>query len=343
MQVYSVTPPTVSPPGSASEDIRIRLTHTAQASEKVGWTGILVPHNLHEVDPWMLAAYVGSVTERLIPLLAVQPACMPPHTAASCAAAYASLYHRPLYLNLVAGARDDEMGQIGDTLTHEQRYDRLREYGRILRALLNGEVVNNACKYYDYRRLRLEPCPDVLGQCKIFVAGSSPASLNVATDIADVVVTHPAPYPEWREKFLTPLRDRGFQGELGIRMGVVCRSNAEQAWALARARFPQSWLGRQETLLKTQSQNVWSRDMAILALAESAKEDGGAVVQDTYWLGAFRSSLASAPFLVGNYAEVGARLSEYIRAGVGHVLLNGVHDDDYPHTQAGLQCAAEGG
>ncbi|HEX3786038.1 MAG TPA: LLM class flavin-dependent oxidoreductase [Pseudonocardiaceae bacterium] len=340
MHVYSVTPESVSRHQQFREDFRTRLVATARAAEAADWSGILVPHNMHEVDPWIVAGHLGSVTERLIPLIAVQPACIPPHAAASCAAAYAALYNRPLYFNLVAGARDDEMRQIGDSLDHDQRYDRLREYGRTLRALLNGEKVDGSGKYYDYRKFRLEPCPEVLGQCKIFVAGSSPASVSVATEIADVVVTHPAPFPEWRERFLEPLLASGYRGELGIRIGLVCRPDADEAWQLAADRFPPSWLGRQETLLKTRSQNTWSRELAERAVARSDQEQTEDGVRDTYWLGAFQSGQASAPFLVGSYGDVAARLSEYTQAGVGHVLLNGVHDDDYQHTQEGLRWQA---
>jgi len=301
---------------------------------------MLVPHNLHEVDPWMVATYLGSVTDTLVPLLAVQPACTPPHTAAACAAAYAMLYGRPLDFNLVAGARDDEMRQIGDQLTHDERYERLRHYGAILRALLRGAAVDEDSRYYTYRKFRLEPRPDVLERCRIFVAGSSPASLRVATEIADVVVTHPAPYEEWRDKFLRPIQATGYSGEIGIRIGIICRSGRDEAWATASRRFPESWLGRQETLLKTQSQNVWSRELALRAVAEEAGSATAGAGPDTYWLGAFRSGRASAPFLVGSYADVGARLGEYTGAGVGHVLLNGSYEDDFEHTRKGIEFAA---
>ncbi len=329
MDVYTVVPESVSPHVSFRDNYGTRLAAAARDSEKAGWTGILVPHNLHEVDPWMLASYLGSVTDTLIPLLAVQPACTPPHTAAAAAAAFAMLYDRPLYLNLVAGARDDEMRRIGDRLTHDERYERLRQYGRILRALLRGEVVDERTEYYDYHRFRLEPRPEVLAHCKIFVAGSSPASLRAATDIADVVVTHPAPFAEWRRDFLTPLLASGYSGEIGIRIGMICRQNRDEAWDLAARRFPESWQGRQETLLKTRSHNAWSRELALRSVAQESNDPTTGQPQDPYWLGAFRSGRASAPFLVGTYAEVGARLAEYTGAGARHVLLNGSYDDDF--------------
>jgi alkanesulfonate monooxygenase SsuD/methylene tetrahydromethanopterin reductase-like flavin-dependent oxidoreductase (luciferase family) len=348
MQVYSVTPETVPadavppdcgtgrPAGTrgAAADFRGRLTATAEASERAGWSGMLVPHNLREVDPWMVASYLGAVTGTLVPLIAVQPACTPPHTAAACAAAYAALFGRPLYFNLVAGAREDELRRIGDTLGHDERYDRLHEYARVLGALLRGERVDAAGGYYRYTGLVLEPCPDVLARCRFFVAGSSPASLGVARDVADVVVTHPAPVADWKASVVDPLRASGYPGELAIRIGILARPRREDAWATARQRFPETWLGQQETLLKTRSANVWSQELATRAVREGTDR-----ADDPYWLGAFRSGRASAPFLVGSYEEVADRLAGYLRCGVRHVLLNGGLDEDFADTRHAIGLA----
>src|SRR4051794_8768827 len=205
MDIYSVTPP------STGHGYLPRLTETARTCEDAGWRGILVPQNLHEVDPWLIAGHLASVTDRLVPLVALQPASMPPHTAAALAAAYATMYGRPLYFNLVAGAREDELRATGDLLDHDRRYDRMRAYGRLLRALLHGETVDEDNDWYTYRTFRLEPCPQILTDCKIFVAGSSTAGLATARELADVVVTHPTPYQEWRRDFCTPLREGGYR------------------------------------------------------------------------------------------------------------------------------------
>ncbi|MDX3228668.1 LLM class flavin-dependent oxidoreductase [Streptomyces sp. ME19-01-6] len=343
VKVYSVTPESVPARSSAVHDTAAegfaeRLTTTARASERAGWEGILVPHNLHEVDPWIVAAHIGSATRTLVPLLALQPAATPPHTAALCAAAYAMLHGLPLYFNLVAGARDDEMRRIGDDLSHDERYARLRQYGHVLRRLLRGETVDAEGPYYTYRGFRLEPRPDVLSRCRIFVAGSSSASVSAAKEISDVVVTHPLPYEEWHRTFLRPLRADDYMGDIGIRIGILCRPDPEEAWKLAYERFPDSWIGRQETLLKTMSQNTWSRQLAQRAVEADGRPVD--VERSTYWLGAFRSGLASAPFLVGGYDEVAARLGDYVRAGVGHVLLNGGLDEDFEHTREAVRLAS---
>jgi alkanesulfonate monooxygenase len=335
VDIYCVLPEAVGEFEDFRDSYRKRLTDMAHTAERAGWSGGLIPTFLHEVDPFMVSSYLGAVTERFIPLIAVQPACTPPHAAAACASAYAMMYDRPVYFNLVAGARDDEMRRVGDHLTHDERYDRLHEYGRVLRGLLNGETVTHHGTYYTYDKFALAPRPEVLEQCKIFVAGSSTAGRQVAQRIADVVVTHPKPFPDWRENVLRPLLAGGYEGEIGIRIGMICRENGEEAWEIARRRFPDSWIGRQETLLKTRSQSVWSRDLARMAISQ---DTGLATEPDSsgvYWLGAFRSGRASAPFLVGSYAEVGDALGEFLAAGVSHVVLAAAELEDFgPITHA---------
>jgi alkanesulfonate monooxygenase len=334
--VYTVTPESYDADGRIRPDFAQLVAETAHATEHAGWTGMLVPHNFHEVDPWVVAGHLGSVSARLIPLLALQPATMPPHTAAACAAAFAALYGRPMYFNLVAGARGDELARVGDALPHDRRYERVEEYARVLRALLEGERVSSDGGHYRYDRHRLEPRGDALADCRIFLAGSSPAGIEAATQVADVAVTHPAPLADWRAEHLARLRDAGFAGEVGIRIGVVCRPERADAWQIARDRFPASWQGRQETLLKTRSENAWARELAQLATAEPDGDE----THETFWLGAFASGMASAPFLVGSYEDVATALGGYLDAGVGHVLLNGAETADYAHIANAIALAA---
>jgi alkanesulfonate monooxygenase len=331
MKVYSVTP---TLRGLLEPSATELMSSAVRTCDEARWTGMLVAHNLHEVDPWLVAGQLGVLSDRLIPLVAVQPASIPPHTVAAIAASFACLYGRPLYFNLVAGAREDELKATGDCLSHDQRYERMLEYGRVLRALVNGERVDHQGQYYRYEGHRLSPRPEVLSQCKFFVAGSSPAGLRVALEIADVVVTHPEPIDEWRRAFLEPLRSAGYCGELGIRIGVIARAKRELAWTAALDRFPANRRGAMETALKTRSPNMWARRLADRAVGDADSRD------DVYWLGAFKSGRVSAPFFVGDHEEVGARVGDYIREGVGHVLLSSsMSMYDHADINAALQYA----
>src|SRR5690349_8633743 len=80
-----------------------RVVEVAHWSESAGCTGILIYTDNSIVDPWLVAQIVIENTERLCPLVAVQPAYMHPYSAAKMVTSYAYLYGRRIFLNMVAG------------------------------------------------------------------------------------------------------------------------------------------------------------------------------------------------------------------------------------------------
>jgi len=79
VDIYCVLPEAVGEFEVFQDSYRKRLTDMAHVAEGSDWTGGLIPTFLHEVDPFMVASFLGAVTDRFIPLIAVQPACTPPH------------------------------------------------------------------------------------------------------------------------------------------------------------------------------------------------------------------------------------------------------------------------
>jgi alkanesulfonate monooxygenase SsuD/methylene tetrahydromethanopterin reductase-like flavin-dependent oxidoreductase (luciferase family) len=67
--VYTVTPESYASDGRLCPDFRRVAAKTARATERAGWTGMLVPQSFHEIDPWLVSGHLGSVTAGLIPLI----------------------------------------------------------------------------------------------------------------------------------------------------------------------------------------------------------------------------------------------------------------------------------
>src|SRR2546423_15048825 len=84
------------------------LQEFARASEDAGHEGALVFTDNSQLDPWLVSQIVVESTERLCPLVAIQPAYMHPYSVAKMLAAFAHLYRRRLYLNMVAGGVQDD-------------------------------------------------------------------------------------------------------------------------------------------------------------------------------------------------------------------------------------------
>ena len=85
--------------------------------------------------------------------------------------------------------------------------------------------------YYDVQSLRLAPAvPEELVP-GLMVSGSSEAGMAVASELGAIAVKYPQP----------PDRESSYHAEpaeTGIRLGIITRENAEEAWTLAHARFP---------------------------------------------------------------------------------------------------------
>src|ERR671935_253869 len=100
-------------------------------------------------------------TERICPLVAIQPVYMHPYTAAKMVASLGFMYRRRIWLNIVAGGFRNDLLALGDDTPHDDRYERVKEYAHIMLRLLAGEVTTLAGEYYEVKNLRMTPAlPD---------------------------------------------------------------------------------------------------------------------------------------------------------------------------------------
>src|SRR5437016_14619106 len=109
-----------------------RVADVARWSEQAGCKGILVYSDNRIVGAWLASHIIIQNTTRLCPLVAVQPIYMHPYAVAKLVASFGHMYGRRIYLNMVAGGFKNDLVALNDTTPHDQRYDRLIEYTRIL-------------------------------------------------------------------------------------------------------------------------------------------------------------------------------------------------------------------
>ena len=91
LQIYSTCPQSKDVP---ADRYASAVAETARWSEAAGCTGMLVYTDNGIADPWLVAQTVLTATERLAPLVAVQPVYMHPYTAASMVSSLAYLHGR---------------------------------------------------------------------------------------------------------------------------------------------------------------------------------------------------------------------------------------------------------
>ena len=275
----------------------------ARWSEDAGCTGVLVFTDNGLLDPWVVSHAILRETSTLCPLVAVQPAYMHPYAAAKMVATFAYLYGRRIFLNMVAGGFRNDLLALADETPHDERYDRLVEYVQVMMELLTTDKpVSFEGRYYRVKNLRLiPPMPsDLLPG--LMVSGSSPAGLAAARSIGAIAVKYPRP-PEVEQE----TADRGDKS--GVRVGIIARSSGEEAWQVARERFPEDRKGQitHQFAVKVSDSN-WHHQLSVRRPDEGG--DG-----DPYWLGPFQNYSTFCPYLVGSYERVATEVSGYLRAG----------------------------
>jgi alkanesulfonate monooxygenase len=307
-----------------------RIAEVARWSERHGCTGTLVYTDNRLADPWLVAQLVVQATDRLCPLVAVQPVYMHPYTVAKMVASIGHLHGRRVDLNLVAGGFKNDLDALGDTTPHDARYDRLIEYGQIIRDLLTGEQVRRDGVFYRVHNLKLSP-PEPAGLSPwLFVSGSSEAGLGAATTLGAKAVMYPLPPGEERAAPAGP-------APAGVRVGVVARETDADAWRAARARFPGDRKGQiAHELAMRSSDSSWHRQLSELALVESAEPS-------PYWLFPFQNYKTFCPYLVGSYATVARLLERYIELGYRTFIVDiPESEEDLGHAGVAFRMAQRG-
>ena len=228
---------------------------------------------------------------------------MHPYSVAKMVTSLAFLHGRAVDLNMVAGGFKNDLLALGDETEHDDRYERTTEYTQIVTGLLGGETVTVDGRWHNVKNLKLTPPLPAELVPELTISGSSPAGRAAAEKIGALGVRYPKPVEE-EERESGPPPPNG----VGVRVGVIARESAEEAWRIAHERFPEDRKGElKHQLAMKVSDSHWHREL-------SGREQGGDEA-NPYWLGPFQQGQTFCPYLVGDHDTVGAELGRYIEAG----------------------------
>jgi alkanesulfonate monooxygenase len=257
----------------------------------------------------MVSGVILRATTALMPLVAVQPIYVHPFVAAKAASSIAALYGRRLCINMVAGGFTNDLLALDDETPHDERYERLEEYGLVMQELMAGlGPVTFQGRFYRVKNLKLTPpIPQDLRPL-FFVSGSSPAGLAAARNLGATAVKYPGPSQDE-----TSILDEGVRS--GIRVGIIAREDAGEAWAVAHERFPPDRRGQiAHSMAMKVSDSAWHGQLSTMEEEPTRA--------DPYWLTPFRNYKTFCPYLVGSYEDVSEELTRYLRLGHSMFILD---------------------
>ncbi|MBN2981344.1 FMNH2-dependent alkanesulfonate monooxygenase [Cohnella algarum] len=311
------------------------IRQIAQAADRLGYRGVLVPTGKACEDAWIAASSLISATRRLKFLVAVRPGLMSPSVAARMASTFDRLSGGRLLVNVVTGGDPHELAGDGIFLPHGERYEQTDEFMTIWRKLLQGERVSYQGKHLRTEESELLFPPIQRPHPPVYFGGSSPAAHRIAADHVDVYLTWGEP-PEEVAKKIADVRAlaeaKGRTVRFGIRLHVIVRETEEEAWAAANRliRYVD-----EETI--AEAQRIFARYDSVgqKRMADLHKGDKSSlIIAPNLWAGIGLVRGGAGTALVGDPESVAARMKEYRELGIETFVLSG-----YPHLEEAYRAA----
>ena len=319
------------------------LKQVAQAADNLGYEGVLIPTGRSCEDPWVVAASLLPVTQRLKFLVAVRPGLHQPALAARMAASFDRLSSGRLLINLVTGGDRAELEGDGVFLDHAKRYEQSAEFIRIWREILArshaGETFDYEGEHLQVKGAKLFFPPLQQPHPPVYFGGSSEAAHDLAAEQVETYLTWGEPPAEVAKK-VADVRARaakhGRTVKFGIRLHVIVRETEEEAWADADrliSKLDDEVVNRaQAAFAKMDSEG--QRRMAALHAKGSKRTRADLEISPNLWAGVGLVRGGAGTALVGNPQQVVARITEYAELGLENFIFSG-----YPHLEEAYRFA----
>lgn len=302
------------------------LASLVETAAEMGFASLLTATNFHaEHDAWTASVATLARTQGAGLLIAVRPGMFHPAVFAKMAATAANLFPGRVRVNVVTGSNADELAMYGDFEDHAARYARTDEFCALLRRLWGEPAVDHDSARYPLRGAVVAPRPDP--PIPLYLGGHSAAAQATAARHADVYLLWGDTLPAIRDR-LDAMRAAearaGRRVRYGLRCHVVVRETEAEAWAAA------------ERLVSRLDPEVRRRFVDSAAGVDSegqrrqAALSGGAslVVEDNLWAGVGLARTGVGVAVVGDPAQVEAKLRAYQALGISTFILSG-----YPHLE----------
>ncbi|WEJ74479.1 MULTISPECIES: FMNH2-dependent alkanesulfonate monooxygenase [unclassified Pseudomonas] len=311
------------------------LKQIAQAADALGYYGVLIPTGRSCEDSWVVASALAPLTERLRYLVAIRPGIISPTVSARMAATLDRLSGGRLLINVVTGGDPDENRGDGIHLSHAERYEVTDEFLRIWRRVLQGESVDFAGKHLQVENAKALYPPIQKPYPPLYFGGSSAEAHDLAAEQVDVYLTWGEPPQAVAQKIADVREKAAKQGrtvKFGIRLHVIVRETAEEAWKAADKLIANI---SDETIANAQKSfaRFDSEGQRRMAALHGGRRDQ-LEIYPNLWAGVGLVRGGAGTALVGDPRQVAERIKEYADLGIDSFIFSG-----YPHLEEAYRFA----
>lgn len=306
------------------------ISSLVETAAEMGFSSLLTATNFHaEHEAWTASIATLARTRGAGLLIAVRPGMFHPALFAKMVATAANLFPARVRVNVVVGSNPAENAMYGDMENHAERYARTREFIAIMRDLWRGVPVDHDSPRYPFKGAIVTPVPPE--PVPIYLGGHSDDAQRIAAELADV-------YLLWGdtvagvEKRLATLRAHEAQVKrladtplrYGLRCHVLVRETETEAWAAADRLISRIDPAVRRRFIETTAVVDSEGQRRQLELAASSS----LVVEQNLWSGVGLARSGVGVAIVGDPAQVAAKLRAYQALGISTFILSG-----YPHLE----------
>ncbi|WP_410631294.1 LLM class flavin-dependent oxidoreductase [Amycolatopsis sp. cmx-4-83] len=311
------TSETIAPDGPTIQPHYLR--EIARTHEQAGFDRVLIAQSASSPDGFVLADQVLAATERLGVLLAHRPGFVAPTQLARKFATLDAFHPGRVALHVITGGDDADQARDGDFTDKPTRYRRTDDFLSVVRRTWeSAEPFDHDGEFYRVRGALSDVRPE--RPIPVYFGGASTDAIRVGGKHADV-------YAFWGEP-LAGIAERidqvraaaaGRDVAFSVSLRPIPAATEAEAWERARdvLRLTQDRVGEFKGR-RDSTEAVGSR-----RLLEAAAT--GDVVDERLWTAVAKTTGAAgnSTALVGSYEQVADSLLDYVRLGVGTLLIRG--------------------
>ncbi|WP_413377816.1 LLM class flavin-dependent oxidoreductase [Alkalihalobacillus sp. 1P02AB] len=302
------------------------ITQVAQAAEKAGFEGILIPTGTPYLDSWLVGSAIIHHTEKIKPLVAFRPGFVSPTVAAKMASTFDKFSNGRLLVNIVTGGSLKELGQDGDFLEHDKRYVRTGEFLEVIQKAWQEDTFDHEGGFFQIKEGHLIPKNHQDRHVPIYFGGASEAAKAIAAKYADVYLQWGEPVEQIKQQIDEVKQKASILGrelQYGIRIHVVVRETEEEAWQAAKRIISKIETNKQKKInhyYETTDSVAQKRMNEMTQKNEKFGKYG--------WSGIGKIRKGAGTALVGTAEQVKEAIQDHANIGVTHFILSG-----FPHLE----------
>jgi alkanesulfonate monooxygenase len=299
------------------------------AAEGAGFEYLLIPVGVGCWEAYMAGAYMAARSKTIKPLIAARPGFVNPVMLAKMISTLDHLSKGRVSVNLIAGQSDDDVLAEGVRYLKEERYALMDEEVAILKALWTRRGgLDFEGRFHTLKGAQIRPRSFQQPHPKFYLGGGSQQAWEISAKHASVHLFW-GDTPERIAENIVRIRamagshGRGDEIGFGMRLQIICRETANEAWNAAQALVAKGTeRDRARVIERTKTSEANKRVQQLAA-------EMGELIAPNLWTGLTRVRQGAGIAVVGDPAQCAAVLQRFIDAGCHSFCLSGyLHDEE---------------